>query len=329
MGESKYLQNLDKLIEDLVSCTTEKFPSLKNNTKKCFDEISNYINNNKPENNLNINFISNYFITKLRLKYQFEIKNNILNENSVISKGKFICEFILWLINQTDIIQFQQIIKFLHDIIETVPLSGLEDVFDLISQILKKLEKSIILNAKLDTLFLQNLLLKRINNNTNDKLRGKILILFCDLFSIGEASGLNKWGNYSKNKINDELSNYSNDNSDTVINDEDTKMIIEDNNKKNISDDCKKGETLNLESNKNKMVVEEEKIRDKNDEKEKENKTEEKINNKEKDIIYINQKQNEKFTLYEQFWIIQKFLLNPFMVCNKFIIYIIIKYFTL
>lgn len=63
--------------------------------------------------------------------------------------------------------------------------------------------------------------------------------------------------------------------------------------------------------------------------KEKENKTEEKINNKEKDIIYINQKQNEKFTLYEQFWIIQKFLLNPFMVCNKFIIYIIIKYFTL
>ena len=310
MGESKYLKNLDKLIEDIINCTIEKLPSLKEKTKKCLDEISNYINNNKLE----INYFPNYFINQLRIKYQYEINKIISNENLIILKGKFICEFIIWLISQNDIIKFQHIIKFLHEIVETVPFRGLEDIFDLISQILKNVEKSIVLNSKLDTLYLQNLLLKRVNNNINDKLRGKILILFCDIFSIGEASGSNKGGNYSKNKINEELSNYSNDNSDTVINDEDAKMIIEENEKNNIIDD-KNQETPNLEKQENKMIIEEEKNKEKKDEKE--NKIEEKMNNKEKDIINNNKKQNEKFTFYEQFWIIQKILINPFMVCKK------------
>ncbi len=91
-------------------------------------------------------------------------------------------------------------------------------------------------------------------------------------------------------------------------------MIIEENEKNNIIDD-KNQETPNLEKQENKMIIEEEKNKEKKDEKE--NKIEEKMNNKEKDIININKKQNEKFTFYEQFWIIQKILINPFMVCKK------------
>ena len=194
---------------------------------------------------------------------------------------------------------------------------------------MKNLENSLIYEIKLDILFLQNLFLKRINNNINDKLKGKILLLFCDLFSIEEVSGANKNGKYSKNQLNDELSNYSNDNSDTVINDEDAKMDIEE--KVEEKDKAKESDIKNTnldsitkieekkESGEQKMVVEEEKemkTESKEIKERKESIGEEDKNNNDSEIT-ITKEQNEKTKLYEQFWKIEKILINPFMVCKQ------------
>ena len=92
------------------------------------------------------------------------------------------------------------------------------------SSSLKKLDNSFIEQGKLDILLIQNIFLKRTNNNLDSSLRGKILLLFCDLFSITEKSGTNIKGKYSSNQIDEEISVYSNDNSDTIVNDEDNKV---------------------------------------------------------------------------------------------------------
>ena len=348
MGESKYFYKLNKLIEDIINCTQENLPSLKNDAKKLFNDIYNTLNNNNINNNNNNNeSIPNccennytiYFIRNLRLKYQKEINKNISNENLISYKGKTICEFIFWLLNETKILSFQQILKLLQDIIETIPFSGVEPIFNIVSEFVKNSQcYSINKEGKLDILFLQNIFLKRTNNNLDNELRGKLLLLFCDFFSIEEKSGINKNGIYSKNQINEELSNYSNDNSDTVINEDDAKMDIEEN-KDNIklSDKNKDiNNTINIkdenkdEKKDNKMIVEEEiKKIENNDIKEikndikndkeniKDNKIKEEKNNNETSIN-IGKKQNEKVIFYEQFWIIQKILINPFMVCKLF-----------
>ena len=344
MGESKYFEKLNKLIEDIINCTQANFPSLKNDAKKLFNDIYNTLNNNNKINNNNYNeSIPNccenkytiYFIRSLRLKYQKEINKNISNENLIISKGKIICEFIFWLLNETKILSFQQILKLLQDIVETIPFSGVESIFNIVSEFVKNSQcYSINKEGKLDILFLQNIFLKRTNNNLDNELRGKLLLISCDLFSIEEKSGINKNGIYSKNQINEELSNYSNDNSDTVINEDDTKMEIEEN-KDNIklSDKNKDiNNAININDEKkeeNKMIVEEEiKKADNNDIKEikndkndkeniKDNKIKEEKNNNDTGIN-IGKEQNEKVILYDQFWIIQKILINPFMVCKLF-----------
>lgn len=336
MGESKYIEQLKKLIEQVISCTQETFPSLKLSAKKCLADINKYLNNNEIDpKNPDDNIFSYYLIRQLRIKYQLEINKHISNENKIISIAKLICEFIFWLINETKIISFRQLIKFLQDIVETIPKSGLEEIFNLISESLKKLDNSLIETKKLDILLLQNIFLRRTNNNLDDKLRGRIFLLFCNLFSIADKSGVNLKGKYSQNKIDDELSNYSNDNSDTVINDEDAKMKIDDE-KDEINQEKKEDNLIkekevepNMEeSTPDKMEVEDDAKKDevkkednkdivmKKEEKEdvKENKIEDK-NNSEKELN-VGKEQNEKNKFYEQFWIIEKILINPFMVCN-------------
>ena len=289
MGESKYFENLDKLISEIFSSNKESFSILQKSTKDIISEIDTFINNNKSSSESDLkNIFSNYFTNKLRLKFQKEIINNTSNETLIISKGIFICEYIFWLIIDTKFISFKQSLKLLQDIIETIPFLGLEELFNLMSSSLKKLDNSFIEQGKLDILLIQNIFLKRTNNNLDSSLRGKILLLFCDLFSITEKSGTNIKGKYSSNQIDEEISCYSNDNSDTIINDEDAKMNPE-------------KEKEKADEN-NKMIIEEEK-------KETDKKN---INNNMPELCA---EKNEKIKLYEQFWVIEKILISPFMVC--------------
>ena len=289
MGESKHFENLDKLISEIFSSNKESFSILQKSTKDIISEINTFINNNKSPSETDLkNIFSNYFTNKLRLKFQKEIINNISNETLIISKGIFICEYIFWLIIDTKFISFKQSLKLLQDIIETIPFLGLEELFNLMSSSLKKLDNSFIEQGKLDILLIQNIFLKRTNNNLDSSLRGKILLLFCDLFSITEKSGTNIKGKYSTNQIDEEISIYSNDNSDTIINDEDAKMNPE-------------KEKEKADEN-NKMIIEEEK-------KETDKKN---INNNMPELCA---EKNEKIKIYEQFWVIEKILISPFMVC--------------
>ena len=289
MGESKHFENLDKLISEILSSNKESFSILQKSTKDTISGINTSINNNKSPSETDLkNIFSNYFTNKLRLKFQKEIINNISNETLIISKGIFICEYIFWLIIDTKFISFKQSLKLLQDIIETIPFLGLEELFNLMSSSLKKLDNSFIEQGKLDILLIQNIFLKRTNNNLDSSLRGKILLLFCDLFSITEKSGTNIKGKYSSNQIDEEISCYSNDNSDTIINDEDAKMNPE-------------KEKEKADEN-NKMIIEEEK-------KETDKKN---INNNMPELCA---EKNEKIKIYEQFWVIEKILISPFMVC--------------
>ena len=305
MGESKYIEQLNKLIEDILSSKKETNSVLQNTSKQIIEDITIFINSNASnpsETNIK-EILSDYFIRQLRLKYQKDIINNISEETKIISKGLLICEFIFWIINETKFISFKQSLKLLQDIVETIPFQGLEELFILMSSSLKKLDNSLIEKGKLDILLIQNIFLKRTNNNLDSSLRGKILLLFCDLFSITEKSGTNIKGKYSSNQINEEISVYSNDNSDTVINDDEIKE------QKDLLNEKEK------EKEDNKMQIEEEK-------KEK-NKEGEKSSESETDFCA---EKNEKIKFYEQFWLIEKILINPFIVCYIFIIYILINY---
>ena len=302
MGESKYIEQLNKLIEDILSSKKETISVLQNTSKQIIEDITIFINSNASnpsETNIK-EILSDYFIRQLRLKYQKDIINNISEETKIISKGLLICEFIFWIINETKFISFKQSLKLLQDIVETIPFQGLEELFTLMSSSLKKLDNSLIEKGKLDILLIQNIFLKRTNNNLDSSLRGKILLLFCDLFSITEKSGTNIKGKYSSNQINEEISVYSNDNSDTVINDDEIKE------QKDLLNEKEKED--------NKMQIEEEK---------KEKKEGEKSSESETDFCA---EKNEKIKFYEQFWLIEKILINPFIVCYIFIIYILINY---
>ena len=291
MGESKYIEQLNKLIEDILSSKKETNSVLQNTSKQIIEDITIFINSNasNPSETNMKEILSDYFMRQLRLKYQKDIINNILEETKIISKGLLICEFIFWIINETKFISFKQSLKLLQDIVETIPFQGLEELFILMSSSLKKLDNSLIEKGKLDILLIQNIFLKRTNNNLDSSLRGKILLLFCDLFSITEKSGTNIKGKYSSNQINEEISVYSNDNSDTVINDDEIKE------QKDLLNEKEKED--------NKMQIEEEK---------KEKKEGEKSSESETDFCA---EKNEKIKFYEQFWLIEKILINPFIVC--------------
>jgi hypothetical protein len=289
MGESKYIELLNKLIEDILNTKKENLPTLKNSTKQLIDEINTFINTNQksPSEKDIKETLSDYFIRQLRLKFQKEIIKNISNESKLISDNILIYDFIFWLMNETQFISFRQSSRIIQDIVEIIPFPGLEELFTLMSSSLKKLDNSFIEKGKLDILYIQNIFLKRTNNNLDSSLRGKILLLFCDLFSITEKSGINSKGKYSTNQINEEISVYTNDNSDTVINDEDIKMQKE----------------VLKENEENKMEIEEKNGKNKDDEKNSESETD------------LFMEKNEKKKLYEQFWVIEKILINPFMVC--------------
>ena len=65
-------------------------------------------------------------------------------------------------------------------------------------------------------------------------------------------------------------------------------------------------EEIKLKEENNNMVIEEE---------QKDNKEEEKNEKSSETEIDLNGEKNEKIKLYEQFWNIEKIMINPFMVC--------------
>ena len=204
MGESKSIEQLNKLIEVIISSKKESFFSLQNSAKILINEINIFINNsinNLSETNMK-EMLSDYFLRQLRLKYQEDIINNISEETTITSKGLLLVQFTFWLIEETKFISFKQSLKLFQDIVETIPFQGLEELFSLIISSLKKLDSSFIEKGKLDILLIQNIFLKRTNVNLDSSLRGKILLLFCDLFSITEKSGINIKGKYSLNQLN-------------------------------------------------------------------------------------------------------------------------------
>ena len=326
MGESKHLEQLNNIILKIMNSTMEDLSSLKDFTKKCLEPMNGLLNaledskekdkkDKLPTQASPGQLLSNYFIRQMRLKYQIEIDKNITNEQKLISFGKLMCEFLFWLIKETKLINLNQSLKFLQDIVETYPLLGLEELFNLISESLKKIDKNtLIKEGKLDVLLMQNLFLKRININLNSKLRGKICLLFCDIFSITDKSGTNSKGKYSQNIIDDELSNFSNDNSDVTVKneEEENKMDIDDIKQENTNKEKKQEE--------DKMEIEKEikKEESKYDRKEKERERE-REREREKILEKINEKkeENEKTKLYKQFWKIEKILINPFIVRKK------------
>ena len=339
MGESKHLEQLNNIISKIMISTKEDLPSLKDFTKKCLEPMNNLLNaledskekDKKDKLPTQVNpgqLLSNYFIRQMRLKYQIEIDKNIANEKKLISIGKLMCEFIFWLIKETKLINLNQSLKFLQDIVETYPLSGLEELFNLISESLKKIDKNtLIKEGRLDVLLMQNLFLKRININLNAKLRGKICLLFCDIFSITDKSGTNSKGKYSQNIINDELSNFSNDNSDVTVKneEEDNKMDIEDLKQENNINKNKEKTNEEKKKEEAKMEIEEDAKKEdsKKDEKNIVNNYELKVKEKERErekileIINEKKEENEKTKLYKQFWKIEKILINPFIVRKK------------
>ena len=79
MGESKYIEQLNKLIEDILSSKKETISVLQNTSKQIIEDITIFINSNASnpsETNIK-EILSDYFIRQLRLKYQKDIINNI------------------------------------------------------------------------------------------------------------------------------------------------------------------------------------------------------------------------------------------------------------
>ena len=106
MGESKYIELLNKLIEDILNTKKKNLPTLKNSTKQLIDEINNFINSNQksPSEKDIKETLSDYFIRQLRLRFQKEIIKNISNESKLISDNILIYDFIFWLMNETQFI---------------------------------------------------------------------------------------------------------------------------------------------------------------------------------------------------------------------------------
>ncbi len=158
-------------------------------------KLNNLIDNKNKENK--DNDISQ-FVKELRNQYQSNLNKYLSNNLNYIDLGLFFTNFILWLCNN-QYIPFSLTLTILEDVIETIPIDGIEKIFEVLAQFLKEIDLSQIEDRKLSLLKIKNIVLKRLSSSLDTKFRGKVQLLLSEIFKLSERSGVNLKGFYSNN----------------------------------------------------------------------------------------------------------------------------------
>lgn len=158
-------------------------------------KLNNLIDNKNKENK--DNDISQ-FVKELRNQYQSNLNKYLSNNLNYIDLGLFFTNFILWLCNN-QYIPFSLTLTILEDVIETIPIDGIEKIFEVLSQFLKEIDSTQIEHRKLSLLKITNIVLKRLSSSLDTKFRGKVQLLLSEIFKLSERSGVNLKGFYSNN----------------------------------------------------------------------------------------------------------------------------------
>ena len=176
----------------------EIFKNLKNEKAKnqISEKLNKIIENNKNKENID-NKITE-FVKELRIQYQLNLNKYLSNNLNHIELGLSFTDFILWLCNNK-YIPFSSLLTILEDVIETIPIDGIEKIFEVLSNFLKEINLNQIEERKLSLLKITNIVLKRLSSSLDSKFRGKVQLLLSEIFKLSEKSGVNLKGLYSNN----------------------------------------------------------------------------------------------------------------------------------
>ena len=176
----------------------EIFKNLKNEKAKnqISEKLNKIIENNKNKENID-NKITE-FVKELRIQYQLNLNKYLSNNLNHIELGLSFTDFILWLCNN-QYIPFSSLLTILEDVIETIPIDGIEKIFEVLSNFLKEINSNQIEERKLSLLKITNIVLKRLSSSLDSKFRGKVQLLLSEIFKLSEKSGVNLKGLYSNN----------------------------------------------------------------------------------------------------------------------------------
>ncbi len=176
----------------------EIFKNLKNEKAKnqISEKLNKIIENNKNKENID-NKITE-FVKELRIQYQLYLNKYLSNNLNHIELGLSFTDFILWLCNN-QYIPFSSLLTILEDVIETIPIDGIEKIFEVLSIFLKEINLNQIEERKLSLLKITNIVLKRLSSSLDSKFRGKVQLLLSEIFKLSEKSGVNLKGLYSNN----------------------------------------------------------------------------------------------------------------------------------
>ena len=168
-------------------------PEIEKVKENISSKLNNLIDNKNKENK--DNDISQ-FVKELRNQYQSNLNKYLSNNLNYIDLGLFFTNFILWLCNN-QYIPFSLTLTILEDVIETIPIDGIEKIFEVLSQFLKEIDSTQIEHRKLSLLKITNIVLKRLSSSLDTKFRGKVQLLLSEIFKLSERSGVNLKGFYS------------------------------------------------------------------------------------------------------------------------------------
>ncbi len=172
-----------------------KNPKIEETKNQISQKLNNILDNKNKENKENQ---INQFVKEIRIQYQLNLSKYLSNHLNHIELGLFFTNFILWLCNN-EYIPFSSSLTILEDVIETIPLDGIEQIFEVLSDFLKERNLNQIEDRKLSLLKITNILLKRLSSSLDTKFRGKVQLLLSEIFKLSEKSGVNLKGLYSNN----------------------------------------------------------------------------------------------------------------------------------